>query len=168
MNDPLKMNELGWRQQLTKAEEAQLQAYLVQHPEARNDIEQEKELTRLLDGLPAAPPVASNFTAQVMQKLEHERAHRERPQIRVSIIYRLRKWLPATAAACVMMLVGLLVVHEHQAHAQAVMAERIVRVADAAAALGPEPINHFAPIERLADTPPAADTELTALVVSMQ
>jgi hypothetical protein len=48
------------------------------------------------------------------------------------------------------------------------MAERITRLADAAAALGPEPLTHFGPIARLADTPPAADTELTALVASLQ
>lgn len=168
MNDPLKMNELGWRQQLTKAEEARLQAYLAQHPEAQSEIEVERELTRLLDGLPAAPPVASNFTALVMQGVQRERATRERTPPRLPFLYRLRNWLPATAAACVIAFVGLLVVHEYQAHTQAVMAERITRVADVAAAMGPEPINHFDSIVRLADTPPAADTELTALVVSMR
>ena len=162
------MNELGWRQQLTKAEEAQLQSYLAKHPEARRELEQEKELTRLLDRLPAAPPVASNFTAQVMQAVAREHEYRSRARVRVPVLFRLRNWLPGASAACVIVVAGFLTVHQHQVRARAVMAERITRVADAAAALGPEPVNHFAPIERLADTPPAADTELTALVVSMQ
>jgi anti-sigma factor RsiW len=162
------MNELGWRQQLTKAEQAELRAHLAGHPEARSELGLEKELTRLLDGLPDAPPVASNFTAQVMQAVAREGSRREPARNRVPILLRLRRWLPAAATACALVAAGLLAVHEHQAHARAVMAERITRLADAAAALGPEPLTHFGPIERLADTPPAADTELTALVASLQ
>jgi len=167
MNDPQRMNELGWRQQLTKAEEAELLAQLAKHPEARSELETEKELTRLLDRLPEAPAVASNFTAQVMQAVARERS-RQLPAARVPILFWLRRWLPGTAAACVMLTAGLLAVHGYQVRARSVMAERITRVADAAAALGSDPINHFDPIVRLADTPPAADTELTALVDSLQ
>ncbi len=145
-----------------------MHSHLAKHPEARRELEQEKELTRLLDRLPDAPPVASNFTAQVMQAVAREYAHQDRARTRVPVFFRLRNWLPGAAAACVIVAAGFLTVHEHQVRARAVMAERITRVADAAAALGPEPINHFTPIERLADTPPVADTELTALVVSMR
>src|SRR5262245_19120401 len=71
MNDELynELLEASWRRKLTAEEEAQLRAWLVAHPEAQADWDEEALLTQQLERLPNAP-LASNFTAQVMGKLE--------------------------------------------------------------------------------------------------
>src|SRR5687767_16025682 len=73
MNDELynELLEASWQRKLTAEEQAELRAFLAAHPEAQADWEEEALLTQQLERLPA-PPVASNFTAQVMQQLDLE------------------------------------------------------------------------------------------------
>ena len=52
---------------MTPSEEAELQKYLAANPAERADWQVEAELNRLLERLPEAPPVASNFTARVLK-----------------------------------------------------------------------------------------------------
>src|SRR5258708_22422771 len=113
--------ELSWRRKLTGAEEAELQKYLAAHPEAKAEWETDADLNRFLDGLPAAPPVASNFTARVVQAVERETAVPARAE---GWFARgvFRNWLPKAAAACLVAGVGLLGYHEHQTKAREAMA----------------------------------------------
>src|SRR5262245_543785 len=80
MNDPLKLQEAGWRRKLTPAEEAELQAWLAKHPEAQADWKAEVGLNEGLRGLPDAP-MPSNFTARVLQAVEREEAAAGRPAL---------------------------------------------------------------------------------------
>src|SRR4051812_13464337 len=83
MNDEL-YNEIldaSSRRKLTAEEETQLRAWLAAHPEAQADWDDEALLTQQLERLPNAP-LASNFTAQVMGKLELELAREERERTR--------------------------------------------------------------------------------------
>jgi hypothetical protein len=164
MNDAdyQKVRELSWRRKLTEAEDAELQKYLVAHPEAKADWETDAELNRFLDGLPAAPPVASNFTAQVMQAVERETAVPARAE---GWFARglLRNWLPRAAAACLVAGVVLLGYHEHQTRAREAMARRVADLARAVSA-SPELLANYDHIRRLGDTPPRADTNLLALL----
>ena len=66
------LQEAGWRRRLTPAEEARIQAWLAAQPERRAEWEAEAGLNQWLGQLPDVP-VASNFTARVMQKLDRER-----------------------------------------------------------------------------------------------
>jgi len=164
MNDAdyQKVRELSWQRKLTEAEDAELQKYLAAHPEAKVDWETDAELNRFLDGLPAAPPVASNFTARVMEAVERETAipaHAEGWFARG----RLRNWLPRAAAACLVAGVVLLGYHEHQTRAREAMARRVADLARAVSA-SPELLANYDHIRRLGDTPPKADTNLLALL----
>ena len=67
------LREAGWRRKLTPAEEARLQAWMALHPEQQRDWEAEAGLNQLLGQLRDAP-VASNFTARVLQELDRESA----------------------------------------------------------------------------------------------
>ncbi|MGH7972242.1 MAG: hypothetical protein ACREIC_26315, partial [Limisphaerales bacterium] len=94
--DPLEnpFRELNWRRKLTAAEEARLRSWFAEHPEARADWEAEAALSDALARLPDAP-VASNFTARVMQTAELELAHDARPPKSGMSIWRLwTRWLP--------------------------------------------------------------------------
>jgi len=164
MNDAdyQQLRELSWRRKLTEAEDAELQKYLAAHPEGKADWETDAELNRFLDGLPAAPPVASNFTAQVIQAVERETAVPARAKGWLSR-WRLRSWLPRAAAACLVAGVVLLGYHEHQIKAREAMARRVADLARAVSA-SPELLANYDHIRRLGDTPPRADTNLLALL----
>jgi anti-sigma factor RsiW len=73
-----KLLETSWRRPLTPEEQARLDQFLAEAPAARADWETETALSGVLDRLPE-PPVASNFTAQVMRAIESERARPSRP-----------------------------------------------------------------------------------------
>ncbi|HZQ46342.1 MAG TPA: hypothetical protein VFC07_04970 [Verrucomicrobiae bacterium] len=170
MSDPLnqRIRELSWHQQLTKEEEAEVRAYLGRHPQAREEVAVEERLTRLLERIPQAPKVASNFTAQVMQAIEREKAAAHRKAAEPSVGAWWRSWLPRVALAGAAGLVAMMGYHEHQVHQRTLMAERVQQVAEAFSGLGREPVEHFEPISRIAEEPPAADTELSSLVASMK
>ena len=156
------LRESSWQRRLTDAEEAELQKYLATHPEAKADWETDAELNRVLDELPAAPPVASNFTARVVQAVERETAM----QGRAGGWFtggRLWNWLPRAAAACMVAGVVLLGYHQHQIKAREAMARRVADLARAVSA-SPELLANYDHIRRLGDTPPRADTNLLALL----
>src|SRR5215475_10049493 len=73
------LRELNWRRKLTAAEEAQLQAWLSEHPELLADWETEFALSEALGRMPDAP-LPSNFTARVLRAAELETANIERIQ----------------------------------------------------------------------------------------
>ena len=65
--------EASWRRSLTDDEQARLDSWLRVHPEMHNEWEEESALNRMLEELPEAP-VASNFTARVLQAVQREAA----------------------------------------------------------------------------------------------
>jgi len=93
------LREQRWRRKLTANEEESLQAYFLTHPEGQADWEAEASLNQQLGRLPDAP-VASNFTALVMQAIDREihdatRAEEELPRL----WHWLRRWAPRAAWA---------------------------------------------------------------------
>src|SRR6266566_6235520 len=68
------------RRKLTGEEEARVQACLARDPQARAVWEEELALSQLLNRLPDAP-LASNFTAQVLQAVERDSRHRHAPKL---------------------------------------------------------------------------------------
>src|SRR5688572_4554560 len=79
MNDDLynDLLEASWQRKLTAEEEAQVRGWLAAHPEKQGDWEVEVALNQQLERLPNAP-LASNFTAQVLGKLDLELRREER------------------------------------------------------------------------------------------
>ena len=82
--------EASWWRSLTVEEQLRLDGWLAAHPQARVDWEAERSLNGLLTNLSDAP-VASNFTAQVLQAVDRsEPAERRKP----SLIEQIRRFDP--------------------------------------------------------------------------
>jgi hypothetical protein len=157
--------ELSWRQRLTSAEEQALQAHLAAHPEARAGWEADSQLNDVLDKLPEAPPVASNFTTLVMQAVEREAVVVRSKGASPQSWFSMHKWLPRLATACVIAGVGVLALHQHQIAERRAMAEDVARLAEAYTAAGPASVRDFDSISRLgAESPAKPDTKLLALM----
>jgi hypothetical protein len=158
------IRETGWRRKLTEAERAELRAGLAAEPEAEADLEAEAALTEVLSRLSDAP-VASNFTARVLQAVERETAARSHS--------RMARWSfwwqslsRATKAATVALVVGVSVAayHRHQVATRTELAESLVAVADVKSLPAhTEILKDFEAIRLLSQTPPA-DEELLALL----
>lgn len=158
------LRELGWRRNLTPAEQELLQRHRTRHPEAQADWEAETALTALLNRLPDAP-LPSNFTAQVLHAVERTPLEPARPAgIWDAVRARLRPLVPRLAWS-VGLIAALLLVWQRYEVAQR---ERLVAgVALVLQAALPEPQNvmqDFEVIQQLDQLPPARDLELlTAL-----
>src|SRR6267143_3309810 len=153
------------RRPLTAQEEARLRAHLAANPEARPAWDEENGLTRLLNELPDAP-LASNFTAQVMQAVERE-------SLRRSGTPKVFRWLglvrPAhrVAAACLLFICVALGHLQYQAFSREKMAVSLAKFADtfgptseAAPLPAMEMLRDFDAICLLNRTRPQADEEL--------
>jgi anti-sigma factor RsiW len=161
-NDPLynPLREESWRRKLTPAEAAELHAWLEAHPEARADWEADAALTQALDRLPDAP-VASNFTARVLQTVEGEAAAEVRRSQASWLHWSWRlRWLPKVAVGAVILVSGLVSYHSVQ---RAHRVEMVRSVAAVAEVPGPEILENFEAIRALSPAPPA-DEELLALL----
>jgi hypothetical protein len=169
MNDPVykRLRELSWRRRLAEAEEAELQSYLTEHPEAKEDWEREGELNHLLEHLPEAPPVASNFTARVLQAVELEAAAQEREHVRQgkgSGWWLPANWVRKAAAVCLVAGLGIMAYHQQQLNSQRIMVRDVAEMTEVVSASDPDMITDFESIRRLSDSPPKADTEILALL----
>ena len=154
------------RRKLTAEEEARLQAFLARDPQARAVWEEEMALSQLLNGLPDAP-LASNFTAQVLQAVEHDTRLRKAP--------KLFRWLglprPAQryAAACLAVVLAALGYWQYESVRREKLALALHRLAphfdtpSTTVALTPVELwNNFDAINRLPQT--QTDEELLAVL----
>ncbi|MBI4325865.1 MAG: hypothetical protein HY674_11450 [Chloroflexi bacterium] len=120
--------EAALKRPLTPAEEKQLQAYWASHPEAQASWEEEMGLNRLLRQLPDAP-LASNFTAQVLQAAERESSRS--PLLR-PVSWWLRpfdwSWAQSVAGALLVLSLSLLLYHQHQLSLRAERARSVAAV----------------------------------------
>jgi anti-sigma factor RsiW len=152
--------EASWRRKLTAEEQEQLRAWLAAHPEAQADWEEEGLVTQQLERLPNAP-MSSNFTAQVMQKLDLELAREEREQRRRP---RATWWrlAPRYAGAMLIALLAGLGVLRYREHQVDEMVESVTKVTPVASVLEPEILKDFDAIQQLQRVPVVSDAELLA------
>jgi hypothetical protein len=156
------LRETGWRRKLTEAEQAELRAHLAAQPEARTDWEAEAALTEGLDRLNDVP-VASNFTARVLQAIERETAARSR-MARSSSWWQSLNWVPKAATMALVLGLSVAAYHHHQVATRAELAESLLAVTDVKSLPAhAEVLKDFEAIRRLSQTPPA-DEELLALL----
>jgi anti-sigma factor RsiW len=163
IDDPLynQLLELSWRRKLTEAEERQLRGLLAGDPEAQAHWEAEGALNEALCRLPPAP-VASNFTAQVLQRLEAEERAQARSQKGWQFWRKLR-WLPRVAFAALVLGIGLCSYQETRlAHRKALL-KSVEVVSDVASLPSPKVLEDFDAIRAL-NTTPGADEQLLALM----
>src|SRR5690242_372031 len=164
MNDPLynQLREVSWRRKLTDVEEAQLHAFLAAHPEVQAEWEEEIGLDQLLYQLPEIP-VASNFTARIVQTLRAEKPDRSVTRL---AWWELRwlGWLPKAAPAVVVLCLGLLGYRHHRDSVREKMAESLPNVTSVISLHSPDIWENFDEINKLSHTQPQADVQLLALL----
>lgn len=165
-HDPLEQNlrEAAWHRPLTAAEQAQLDAWLAQRPEARADWEAELALNTALAHLPERP-VASNFTARVLQAVEREDLAAVGGRKNSSRLGWLRSWgwVPRTAAAAVLLIAGMLLWQQVQHTREARAMERFVAAAEATDLPAPEIFQDYEAVLRIMPSG-MADTALLTLM----
>ncbi len=153
--------EASWRRQLTAAEEARLQAWLTAHPEEQARWESESSLNHLLEQLPDVP-VASNFTARVLQAVQREAI---RPAAR-PFAEVLRHWLmprraTGVAWAALALCVTWFAVYQAESNTKARQANELAVISGSALVSDPAVVEDFDAIRRL---PYAEDEELFAVL----
>ena len=156
--------EESWRRRLTASERAQLDAWLAANPAARLDWEADAALTRELQRLPDTP-LASNFTAQVMQAVERESRSTAR---RISFFEHIVQWFrrPASKLAWAVLLIaaGLFGFQQHRASVRNEVAQGLSVLASMAALSDPTVFENFETIRRLGQAAPTDDEELLAVL----
>jgi anti-sigma-K factor RskA len=120
----------------------------------------QNELRELLSRLPVAP-VASNFTARVMQAVELQESRRSR---KWSFIFNWRAFLPRAAVATIAVVFAGLIFHQHEIHSRrAALAKNVALVAESQPLPSVEALKNFDVIQRMGQ-PQHADEELLALM----
>jgi anti-sigma factor RsiW len=164
-NNPLydRMREQRWRRPLTAAEAEELKSWLAAHPESRPDWAAEAGLGAALDQLPDVP-VASNFTARVLQAVEREKASAERQPLGwLAPGTWWRRWAPRVALAGLLVTTGAISYRHFETARQAEVALSVATISDVSSLPSPEILKDFEAIQALNQTPPA-DEELLALL----
>jgi anti-sigma factor RsiW len=159
-----RLREIGWRRKLTAQEEISLQAYLLTHPEAQADWDDDLALTHALDRLPNAP-LSSNFTSQVMLALDLEIAAEERQHGGTrGWRWWLHQFLPKAALGVLTVSLGALGFTQYQRHLWEERAQQTIAVTRVAGFLPEaEMWQDFEAIRRLNTSAPAtSDDELLA------
>jgi anti-sigma factor RsiW len=164
MNDDLynDLLEASWQRKLTAEEEAQLRGWLAAHPEKQPEWEEELALNQQLERLPT-PPVASNFTAQVLGKLDLELRREEREAARPG---KFTSWwrglVPRFASVLLLGLLAGTGIVQYREHQREEVADGLVHVAPFASVLQPEVLQNFDAIHHLGHVPAVSDDELLA------
>ena len=168
--DPLEqLSEILCRRPLTPPEQAQLEAWLAAHPEARADWAADAALSAALARLPEKP-APSNLTARVLAEIGREDLATAGARNTKTNFFGLGSWGWVTRTAVVVALLGLGVLgYQHQQHklAQAKAVQNIATAATAAVATplpSPETLQDFDAIFLLPMMASGADTDLIALL----
>lgn len=160
--DPVyqQLRELAWRRKLTASEQAELRAWLANHPEAEAEWDTDAALNQALERLPQAP-VPSNFTARVMQAVEREAAAAGPPAHAPTSWWRM--FLPRFATVAVVVVAGLLVYRHNEVQKREDLARGLALVAEAAPLSDVTVLEDFDAIQRMTAETAAADEGLLAL-----
>ena len=155
-----KLREISWRRKLNSAEESDFREWLAAHPEAQESLELETGLTEALRKMPDAP-VASNFTARVLEAVEREAKAEARARgSRWYVGRKLPRWLPKVASATVVVMAGVLA-YMHNNNVAAIQLAAVRSVAGVPLP-SPEILTNFDAI-RIVSATPAPDEQLLAL-----
>ena len=160
MNDPLyqKLLEASWQRPLAPEEEAELQAYLAAHPAAQAEWEADILLTQQLRQLPAAP-LASNFTALVLETVKAEAGQPRRAATRFGWLAWVRQYLPQAASAGIALVLVITGGYQYRASSRAQLAKSVAAWLPVTP-LNPELLQDFDAIVQLSQAPTVADEDL--------
>ena len=157
--------EAGWRRPLNDEEQVRLERWLAAHPEGRATWEAENALNRCVQGLSDAP-LASNFTALVLQAVERDAALARRSPSFAQRLGRLFRGRALRVGWALVILCALwLGFHQHRANVQNDVAKGLAVLAHVASlsdpASGQVVLQDFDAIQGLS---PGDDEELYAVL----
>jgi anti-sigma factor RsiW len=152
------LRELSWRRKLTGPEQAELRAWLATQPETQVDWETEAGLNAALRRLPDVP-VASNFTARVVQAAEREAAAQARRQAGSWRGWLRRRWLPKAALTATLVSAGMVSCLLIQDAQRKNLAESVAAVSAVSSLPSPEVLKDFDAI-RASDPTSTPDEKL--------
>jgi hypothetical protein len=164
MNDDLynDLLEASWQRKLTAEEEEQLRGWLAAHPEKQPEWEEELALNQQLERLPNAP-LESNFTAQVLGKLDSAIRREEREAARPG---KFTSWwrglVPRFASVLLLGLLAGTAVVQYRERQREEMVDGLIQVAPVASVLQPDVLQNFDAIHHLGHVPAVSDEELLA------
>lgn len=170
LSDFEKLLETQALRELNEAEQGQLEVWLREHPDDREIWEEERALSRAITELPDEP-VASNFTAQVWDRIEAESREVERIREQVSVKEMLLgSWLkiPRLAWFCAFALTVGVLVNQQRLHDRAKVAENLVPVAELAQVPSVEALQDFEAINSLGEPMVSGDVELLAVLEGLE
>ena len=145
--------EALWRRKLSEAERAQLRV--------QPELELEARLTEILTQLPETP-VASNFTARVLEAIEREETLLARAARPKGLRWNWHSILPRFAMACaVVLFAGFGLQHHELARHRAEMARSLSLVVSASTVPSVDALENLEAIQQMGQ-PAHADTELLA------
>ncbi len=161
--DPVyqKLREIGWRRPLHQAEQAELRAWLVAHPQAQAEVEADLILSAALAKLPEAT-VPTNFTARVLQAIEKEAAVAPRTAPPKSFWWT-RVFLPRFALTAILLVGGTLVYQQNLKRQRGSLANVAQEIIAAGSFSDPTVLADFEVIASLSPTMALADEKLLAL-----
>jgi len=157
------LRETAWQRKLTPGEEARLQAHLALQPDTQGEWDEELALTTALRAMPRAP-VASNFTARVMQAVAHEQRASERSRSAKTPWWQ--RLSPRLAWAALLLLCGSTTLLYHRNSTQTEFAQNVAEVSTLAALPDPAILRDFEAINELrqAQAAAASDDALIAVI----
>lgn len=157
------LRESSWRRKLTAEEEARLQEYFLLHAEAQADWEPEAAVTQLLHQLSDAP-VASNFTALVMQSIDREVRLADRAAEGQPTLWQwLHRWAPRAAWTSLALGGAFLAYAQYQNFSRAQLARGVAQISRMAALPNLEMFEDFEAIHRISQVTPDDSEVLDAL-----
>jgi anti-sigma factor RsiW len=152
--------EAGLRQEITARELAQVEAFLTAHPEERACWEEDLALNGLLRQL-RDRPLASNFTAQVIQAVARDaQSESLRRFVRGCDWLGARHWIPRAALAGLLLSLGWFTFYLYQRHTRAELAQNVAKVSEVTTLVSVEMLQDFDVIHRLSQVPTQVDEEL--------
>jgi anti-sigma factor RsiW len=133
---------------LTAHDQAQLEAYLAEHPDQVSLYEEDLTLHQLLRQIPDMP-VSSNFTVQVMQAIHRDDLAKSPAQISRWPRVLAGRWFPKLATTAVVLCAGLFAYHEHKLANRREIAREIAELHNVTSAATLEVLQNFDAIERM-------------------
>ena len=162
-HDPVyqRLREIGWRRVLTEAEQAELRAWLVAHPEAAPDIKQEAVLNAAIAKYPNAP-VSSNFTARVMAAIEQDEVAQRRASSRPKTHW-WRAFIPRFAVVALVVVTVALGYRHNAAVQRTELTDAAKQIAEGRALSDMAVIEDFETIRSLNSAEATVDENLLAM-----
>lgn len=158
---PSKLPDVVQRLLLSSAEQAELMAYLEQHPEQRPALEQDLRLNELLTEMPDTA-VSANFTSRVLQLASQVQRPRVPAWIEGAWRGLVHGWAPKAALAVCLIGLGLFINHQRQETARIELVRHVAEIHTLTRDDTLDVLQNFEAIQRLVEVQRDPDRELIA------